>query len=148
HGVTDELHRLNPGDELILHDVWGAISYKGPGYFIAGGAGITPFMAILRQLHRDKQLQDNHLFFSNKTADDIIYEHELEGMLGANAHFILTREPKEGYLTGPINEAFLRKHISDFKRHFYLCGPDAMVAALAGTLTKLGATADAVVFEK
>src|ERR1700759_822767 len=39
-GVTDLLHRLHPGDEVILRDVWGAIEYKGPGIFIAGGAGI------------------------------------------------------------------------------------------------------------
>ena len=26
HGVTNELLSLVPGDELILHDVWGAIS--------------------------------------------------------------------------------------------------------------------------
>ncbi len=148
HGVTDELHRLNPGSELILHDVWGAITYKGPGYFIAGGAGITPFMAILRQLYRDGQPGDNQLFFSNKTTEDIIYEHELKGMLGANAHFILTRQEKAGYLKGPVNEAFLQAHVHDFKRHFYVCGPDAMVAALTDTLTKLGASADAVVFEK
>src|SRR5882724_11272995 len=38
-GVTNELLNVKPGDELILHDVWGAISYKGEGIFIAGGAG-------------------------------------------------------------------------------------------------------------
>jgi ferredoxin-NADP reductase len=37
-GVTNELNTLKPGDELILRDVWGAIEYKGPGYFIAGGS--------------------------------------------------------------------------------------------------------------
>src|SRR5947199_6755341 len=45
-GVTNELSKLNNGDELIIGDVWGAISYQGEGYFIAGGAGITPFLAI------------------------------------------------------------------------------------------------------
>ncbi|HET9430921.1 MAG TPA: FAD-binding oxidoreductase, partial [Chitinophagaceae bacterium] len=49
-GVTNELLSLKPGDELILHDVWGAISYKGEGIFIAGGAGITPFLSIFRFL--------------------------------------------------------------------------------------------------
>ena len=48
-GVTNELNTLSAGDELIVRDVWGAIEYKGPGYFIAGGAGITPFIAIFRQ---------------------------------------------------------------------------------------------------
>ena len=52
-GVTNELNTLQPGDELIIRDAWGAIEYKGPGYFIAGGAGITPFIAILRQLKKE-----------------------------------------------------------------------------------------------
>src|SRR4249919_3190413 len=56
HGVTDLLHQLQPGDEVIIRDVWGAIEYKGPGYFIAGGAGITPFLSILRQLQKDNKL--------------------------------------------------------------------------------------------
>jgi ferredoxin-NADP reductase len=39
-GVTRELGKLKQGDELLIHDVWGAIEYKGEGVFIAGGAGI------------------------------------------------------------------------------------------------------------
>ena len=54
-GVTNKLHELTPGDQLVIRDVWGAIEYKGPGYFLAGGAGITPFMAILRQLKKDER---------------------------------------------------------------------------------------------
>jgi predicted ferric reductase len=45
--------KLKHGDELIIRDVWGAIEYKGEGVFIAGGAGVTPFIAILRQLQAD-----------------------------------------------------------------------------------------------
>lgn len=48
HGVTEQLGKLEVGDALILDEPWGTIQYKGPGTFIAGGAGITPFIAILR----------------------------------------------------------------------------------------------------
>ncbi|WDR02120.1 hypothetical protein PSQ19_15850 [Devosia algicola] len=48
-GVTAELWGLEAGERLLLRDVWGTIQYKGPGTFIAGGAGVTPFIAILRQ---------------------------------------------------------------------------------------------------
>jgi hypothetical protein len=34
-GVTSELHHTGLGDELILHDVFGAIQYRGAGLFIA-----------------------------------------------------------------------------------------------------------------
>ena len=49
-GVTNQLGQLKAGDELLLHDIWGAIHYTNEGTFIAGGAGITPFIAIFRQL--------------------------------------------------------------------------------------------------
>src|SRR5438309_8485684 len=65
-GVTNELARLQVNDELIIRDVWGAINYQGEGYFIAGGAGVTPFIAILRQLNRENGLENNYLFFSNR----------------------------------------------------------------------------------
>jgi len=148
NGVTNQIHQLNTGDELILHDVWGAIEYKGPGYFIAGGAGITPFIAILRQLHHDGQLAGNTLFFSNKTAADVIYEKELSSMLGSHAHYILSREQKAGYENGIINADYLRSQSTDFSKHFYVCGPDKMIADINAALEKLGASADNVVFEK
>jgi hypothetical protein len=149
HGVTDELYRLQVGDSLIIHDVWGAISYKGPGYFIAGGAGITPFIAILRQLHKEEKLAGNKLFFSNKNSRDVILQEELTRILGRNAVYVLSEEKnKAGYLSGHIDEAFLREQVNDFSRHFYICGPDQMVAAISDTLQRLGASADTVVFER
>src|SRR5579872_3424911 len=36
-GITKKLLDVNAGDELIIHDVWGAINYKGSGLFVAGG---------------------------------------------------------------------------------------------------------------
>ena len=147
-GVTNQLHQLKAEDELVIHDVWGAISYKGPGYFIAGGAGITPFMAILRQLHKDGQAADNVLFFSNKTAADIIYESELSKILGNNAHFTLTQEVKDQFDDRKIDASFLRSEVQDFSKHFYICGPDKMVQDISGILEQLGAKTDAVVFEK
>src|ERR1044072_1220062 len=148
NGVTNQRHQLVPGDEIILHDVWGAIEYKGPGILMAGGAGKTPFIAILRQLHRDNQLAGNTLFFSNKTAADIIYEEELKSMLGSNAVYILSREQKEGYENGMIDEDYLRSHVTDFNKHFYVCGPDKMISDINATLEKLRAKPDLVVFEK
>jgi len=148
NGVTNTLHQLKEGDELIIRDVWGAIEYKGPGYFIAGGAGITPFVAILRQLYLNNQLEGNVLFFSNKTTADIIYAEELARMLGTNAVYIITREKKEGFENAIINQEFLKAKITDFSKHFYVCGPDKMIADINAALETLGATADSVVFEK
>lgn len=148
HGVTNELNSLKPGDELIIRDVWGAIEYKGPGYFIAGGAGITPFIAILRDLQKQGKLMDNKLLFSNKTDRDIILEQELFSMLNGNTLHTITDAPSDKHHNGFINEQFLKENISDFSKHFYLCGPPKMVEALQEILVNLGASPDTVVFEK
>jgi len=147
-GVTHELGKLVAGDELIIRDVWGAISYKGAGYFIAGGAGITPFIAILRQLKKAGKLAGNRLYFSNKTVQDIILRDEFEEMLGPDVHFIVT-EKKQGSNDGEyIDKDFLLREIHDFKKPFYVCGPDNMVMELTQTLLDLGTEPDTVIFEK
>jgi ferredoxin-NADP reductase len=94
-GVTNQLGKLKAGDELILHDIWGAIHYKGEGVFIAGGAGVTPFIAIFRQLYKDGKLGNNKLIFSNRTSKDIILKEVFENMLGENFINTLTDETTE-----------------------------------------------------
>lgn len=147
-GVTNQLSKLNVGDELILRDAWGAIEYKGPGYFIAGGAGITPFIAILRDLNNKRQLAGHKLFFSNKTDKDIIIADELKSMLGPDALFLISGQKDSIHDTRRIDEAFLKAEVSDFTKHFYVCGPDAMVEEINSILSSLGASADSVVFER
>ncbi len=148
NGVTNQLHMLKEGDELIIRDVWGAIEYKGPGCFIAGGAGITPFIAILRQLHKDNKIKGNKLIFSNKTEADIIYGKELTEMLGADFINVLTNDTGSKYLRGHIDEAFIKEHIHDLNTHFYVCGPDKMISDINAVLEKNGASPEQVVFEK
>ena len=77
-GLTNDLQELKVDDELILHEVFGAIHYKGEGTFIAGGAGVTPFISILRDLESKNEIGGNTLLFANKTKEDIILEEERE----------------------------------------------------------------------
>ncbi|HEV9038637.1 MAG TPA: FAD-binding oxidoreductase [Puia sp.] len=147
-GVTKQIGMLEPGDHLIIDEPWGAIHYKGEGYFIAGGAGITPFMAIFRQLHQVGLIGKSKLFFSNKTAADIIYRTELLKIFGGNAFFVLTQKGEEAYARDFIDRAFLQSHVNQMNKYFYVCGPDAMVKGLNKILEGLGANPQSVVFEK
>jgi len=146
-GVTNALGELKAGDELLLHDVWGAINYKVPGVFFAGGAGVTPFIAIFRQLYKDGKINGNRLFFSNKTEKDIILKDEFEKMLGKNFYNVITRE-KSKYDNRRIDEKFIKELIKDFNQNFYVCGPEMFVKEINSILTKLGANPDSVVIEK
>lgn len=93
-GVTNEIQKLKAGDELIVAAPWGAIHYYGEGLFIAGGAGVTPFISIFRNLHAQGKLGANKLIFANDKEEDIINKEEFENMLGDNFINILSKEEK------------------------------------------------------
>jgi ferredoxin-NADP reductase len=136
-GITNELLQLKENDMLILHDVFGAITYKGEGVFIAGGAGVTPFICIFRYLQSTKETGNNKLIFANKTKGDIILENEFKRMLGKNFINILSEEKAAGYAHGQITESFLRTHISDSTKNVYICGPPPMMDAIEKQLSNL-----------
>lgn len=148
NGVTNELGKLKPGDHLIVHDVFGAIHYKGEGVFIAGGAGVTPFIAILRSLYKEDRIGNNTLIFSNNTKSDIILKEEFERMLGKNFINTLTKEKTDEYDNDKIDQNYLKKKVSNFNQYFYICGPDAMVEDIHKDLLALGVKEDKIVIEQ
>jgi ferredoxin-NADP reductase len=146
-GITSELNKLQEGNELIIRDPWGTIAYKGKGGFIAGGAGVTPFIAILRDLKSKNELQGNKLLFANKKTDDIIMKDEFKQMLGSDFINILSDEKTNEFEFGFINPAFLKQYVTDIKQRFYLCGPPPMMIAVLAHLDNIGVTADLVTTE-
>ena len=147
-GVTNELLKLKMDDELILHDVFGAIAYNGKGLFIAGGAGVTPFICILRNLQFKNEIRGNKLIFANKAKEDIILKTEFEKLLGDNFINILSDEVADGYAHGKIDEDFLKTNISGFAQQFYVCGPPSMMDAMKKQLANLGVGKKAITVEE
>lgn len=150
HGVTEQIGQLKEGDQFIIDDSWGTIEYKGEGVFLAGGAGVTPFIAILRDLHAKNKIGSNKLIFSNKTEDDIILKEEFEEILGDQFINVITDEPTDEhiYLNGFIDKEFLADQITDFDQPFYVCGPPAFNDAMIKYLKELGAKPNALIFEE
>jgi ferredoxin-NADP reductase len=146
--VTNELLQLEKNDELILHDVFGAIAYKGEGVFIAGGAGVTPFICIFRYLHSKNEIGANKLIFANKTKDDIILYDEFKDLLAENFINILSDKKEAGYAHGQITEDFLKANISDLTKYIYLCGPPPMMEAIEVQLKNLKIDENLIVKEE
>lgn len=148
NGVTKEIGKLKAGDELIIGEPWGSISYKGEGVFIAGGAGVTPFIAILRELNSKNKIGNNKLIFANKTEADIIRKDEFEKILGKNFINILSHQKSEKYHNGFITEEFLKSTVKDFNnKMFYLCGPPPMMDAIEKQLHNLQVNENSIVKE-
>jgi len=146
-GVTNELLKLKEDDELMLEEVFGAISYKGEGVFIAGGAGVTPFISIFRDLHAKNKVGNNTLIFANKTKADILLEKEFTDLLGKNFITILSDEKTDGYANGQITEDFLKAYVNSTTQHVYVCGPPPMMEAVQKQLSNLHIPKKVIVVE-
>lgn len=148
-GVTEQIGKLQPGDRVIIEEPWGAIQDDGKGWFIAGGAGVTPMIAILRKRLEDKgTLEGCELIFSNKTEDDIILRDEFEKMPGLTTYFTVTDQEKASVHTGQIDRAVLESRVQPGKGKCYICGPDEMVEDIASTLKDIGVAEDDIVIEE
>lgn len=146
--VTNELLNLKEGEELIIENAWGAINYQGEGTFIAGGAGITPFVSILRNLYAQNKLGNNKLIFANDLETDIIYKEEFEKILGDNFINILSQQKTDKYAYGHLTETFLKKNIPDLGKFVYLCGPPSMMETVERQLANLKVSSELIIKEK
>lgn len=146
--LTSAISEMAAGDYLIIRDPWGAITFNGPGSFIAAGAGVTPFIAIFRMLKKQNELEGNRLIFSNKTSRDIILEDEFQSILENDFINIITREKSSEHINGRLDKSLLRELITDFSQKFYICGPENFVEDIKTYLQNSGANPDSLVFEK
>ena len=147
NGVTGQLLSLVEGDELIVHGVFGDIAYKGEGLFIAGGAGVTPFIAILKQLEKENRIGNNKLIFANKTKADIILEDRFSRLLGDNFVNVLSDEENSSYRHGYISADLIKQYMDGHTEYVYLCGPDPMMQAVEQQLSSLEITGSTIVKE-
>ncbi|PQB06988.1 flavodoxin reductase [Polaribacter filamentus] len=145
--MTNELSHLKINDELILHQVFGAISYKDEGIFIAGGAGFTPFISIFRDLDSKNEIGNNKLIFANKTKKDIILEKEFKALLGTNFINILSDEKVEGYPNGHITKDIIHANSIGINKLFYLCGSPPMMEAIEKQLADLNVDKKSIITE-
>ncbi|MGY6646570.1 MAG: FAD-binding oxidoreductase [Salinarimonas sp.] len=147
-GVTKRIADLRPGDTVLIDQPWGAIQDQGPGIFIAGGAGITPFIPILRRRARDNKLSGCTLIFSNKSERDIILREEWEGMPGLECIFTVTEENGSNVPRQEITADFLKANVPDWGAHVYICGPPPMIEVVEKAVKSLGVPDEHIVTEE
>ncbi|MEQ6249340.1 FAD-binding oxidoreductase [Sulfitobacter sp. HNIBRBA3233] len=146
-GVTEQLAGLVPGDTVEIEEPFGAITDHGAGVFIAAGAGITPFIPILEK-HDAMGDMDCTLIFTNETENDIILRRKWEKMAGLKTFFTVTDEENTSVEEEKVDKSFLEKHLADFDRTFYICGPQGFVDDVRDALLELGAKKDKIVTEE
>ncbi|NHK28935.1 flavodoxin reductase [Parvularcula flava] len=143
-GVTMRLHRLEPGSSLLIDDPFETFRHDSNAVFIAGGAGITPFLALLRSLKKQNRIAGNRLVFANKTRADIIHQEELSAMNGLAVTHVLSNEKIDGYRHGHIDKELLTDILGDNDKRFHVCGPPPMQEAVEKALHEMGFEADSI----
>lgn len=148
HGVTDQIGKLKAGDSILLGDVFGDIHYKGEGIFIAGGAGVTPFLSVFKHLNSEGKLGNNKLLFANKKEEDIIERKFFEKMLGSNFVNVLSQDEVKGMEHGYITKELIASQVDGNDSYFYLCGPPPMMDAVLEELKEMGVSKSKIVHEE
>ncbi|KRS12582.1 flavodoxin reductase [Roseovarius atlanticus] len=142
-GVTEKLPDLAPGEHVTLDGPFGAITDEGPGLFLAAGAGVTPFIAILRKRAKEGDLDGCQLIFSNSKEKDIILRDEWQGMDGLKVDHVLSDEDVSGLHHGKVDKAFLEAH-ANLSGQVYICGPQGYVDAMRDAVKELGVPGDRI----
>ncbi len=102
---------------------------------IAGGSGVTPFRAFVREATRRKLNTKITVLYSVRTTNDIIFNDEFHKLQLDNPQFnffvTCTRLHPEDSWTGRrgrITAEWVKEHIHDLANTvFYACGPNELV---------------------
>lgn len=141
-----------PNGEMVLHD-----DTARPAVFLAGGIGITPFLAMARDAANKRLRHRLYLFYSNRRPEDAAFLPELQEMeqLNPNYRLIATMAEAEKSAqrwsgeTGFIRPDMLERHLPDLKSPvYYFAGPPPMTMAMQQMLEGIGIGDQAMRYEE
>lgn len=133
-GGSAFLHeKLKPGDTLVISQPLNLFPMDVRGkkhLFMAGGIGITPFMAMMDQLTREDRPFELHYAVRNRKHG--AYWKELQQRYGAHRVKIYVDDEK---LFIPVETILKAQALGT---HLYVCGPEGMINGVLATARQLG----------
>jgi ferredoxin-NADP reductase len=141
-----------PNGEMVLHD-----DAARPAVFLAGGIGITPFLAMSRHAANRRLPHRLYLFYANRRPEDAAFLPELQKMEELNPSYRLiaimgqpekSAQPWSGD-TGFIRRELLERHLADITSPvYYFAGPPAMTMAMRRMLEEIGIDQQSMRYEE
>ena len=154
--LLDFLIRIEPsgrwGHQFDTLDVEAAVAVLGPFgsftlppqpeeerlLFIAGGTGIAPIRAMIRQALVVGPRRPMRLLYSAKTAEDFAYLPELGEMARRDGLDLRLHVTRESPGAGRMGLAQLAPLVESANTLCFVCGPESMVADVPRMLLELG----------
>lgn len=153
--VTEQ---LKVGDRLTLQGPYGNFHLRDtgkPALFIAGGSGMAPLLALLRDMAEKENLRRVTYFYGARARRDLFQLDELYRLTQRLPHFRFVpalSEPLPGDHwqgeCGLIAEV-VQRHVPPFAgMEAYMCGPTVMIDAAIALLTRGGMLENNIFYDK
>ncbi len=136
------IQSIRPGTKVRIEGPYGRFfpvkaNPKQPELWVAGGIGITPFLARLRHLKALGQAADVHLVYAVQDEARALYAAELQSLIDTIEGARLTFH--YFYREGPISAAYLVETCPDLdQREVYICGPLPLNKLVQDHLRRIG----------
>jgi len=152
---------LRGGDEIELRGpiggwfAWGPED-GGPLLLVAGGSGVVPLAAMVRDRARTRSDVPARLILSARTEADVFYRAELEGLAEGDPtlDLVLTLTRERGPAWAGRKGRVDRMLLDDVafppaeRPHTFVCGPTGFVEAVADALVDIGHSPELVRTER
>lgn len=137
-------HEIKVNDLLRLHGPLGTFCYRSNpvknSIFMATGTGIAPIKAMLDQLDRQPETiagKQLYLFFGGRHATELFFKPDYRNL---SLHFFpcLSREGKEGFHKGYIQNILTEQNLDFSDSEVYACGSENMINTAQKMLLQRG----------
>lgn len=138
---TERLEQtLKSGQPVTIEGPYGCFTFNDDRpvqIWIGAGVGITPFIAKMQHLAKDRAATKKiiHLFHCTAEVDDAALQNLADDALAANIHFHVLISTRDGYLTGDR----IRHEVPEWREaSFWFCGPAGFGTALRDDFANRG----------
>lgn len=142
--LTERLWTLKGGESLLLRGPLGKWFFRDEherAVLITAGTGMAPYRSMARYV-LDKRLQvDLTIVCSAESPEAFLYDEDMKRFVSEGITVVQTTEH--------ITLAVVEKAVGALEgRHYYLCGPKALVETLSRDLASRGVPASMLHYEK
>ena len=132
--IGTKVEMEGPGGVMVLHE-----DARRPAVFLAGGIGITPFLAMARDAAHRRLPHEILLLYSNRRPEHAAFLEELRRMPKLRLVATMTEAPEWAGERRMIGRELLTEHVKDARAPvYYFAGPPGMTMAVQGLLAELG----------